>query len=211
MNPNKSILIALALSAAPAAAQSWAQSGAPSWSSTAPSSPATGNQALSEFALELSASGNTATFTFRNTTSAIITEIWFEDTILGLSSGFISDAHSGVDFTADADASTARGFDWGGALSKFERTKAGGVNNGINAGEHISITFAADSDFAQYGLQSLLSGDSRIGLRLQGRTNGDAYITTLPTISTVIIPLPSAAGLAGLSLGVLAVAARRRR
>lgn len=200
---HQSILYVLACTAAPAAAQAWT----PSWSQ----SPATGHEALTEFAIAISASGETATFTFTNAASGIITEIWFEDTILGLSSGFISDSHAGVDFVADGGTIAARGFDWAGALTVFERSTAGGINNGINTGEHLSVTFATTGDFAQHGLASLLNGESRIGLRLQGATRGDAYITTLPTISSVIIPLPSAAGLAGVCLGLLAVTARRRR
>ncbi len=203
MNHHNAILFAFACIGTPVAAQAWTPS--------SPQSPASGDQTFTDFAIDLATSGDFATFTFTNATSAIITEIWFEDTILGLSSGFISDAHAGVDFVADNDATASRGFDWGGALTVFERRKAGGVNNGINAGEYLSITFATDSDFIQHGLNSLLSGESRIGLRFQGATRGDAYVTTLPTISSVIIPLPSAAGLAGICLGVLAVAVRRRR
>lgn len=139
----------------------------------------------------------------------IITEIWFEGNFVGLTGGTFQAQSSGVSFVFDETPSTPAGagsIDWDDSLANAFRARAGGVNNGINAGEFLTIRFDANSDFFSEGLALLLSSTSRIAFHLQqigeGGSGSAHYITTP-------IPLPLGGAMAGVCLSAYAV--RRRR
>lgn len=140
----------------------------------------------------------------------IITQIYFEMNITGLGSASIYDSSLGVNMVFDEDPSPppgAGGIGWDESQTEvFRISGPGGVNNGINAGEFLTLRFVDTGDFFTTGLFELLSGMPRIAFHLQQiGENGDGsahFITTL-------IPLPTAGMMAGLAICGLAV--RRRR
>jgi len=144
-----------------------------------------------------------------------ITDIYFDDgTILGLAT-IVDDPENGVDFDQDVEPPNLPG---GGDLDPpFEATQAfsvgsvngqGGVANGIDVGEELTLIFELLPGLTfEDTIQALIDGTLRIGMRVQNYPNGgsESFVNLPP----VVIPLPASAGLATLGLG--AVAMRRRR
>lgn len=140
----------------------------------------------------------------------IITEIYFEMNITGLGSASIHDSSSGVNMVFDDSPDPPPGhgaIGWDETQTEvFRISGPGGVNNGVSAGEFVTLRFEDTGDFFTTGLFELLYGMPRIAFHLQqigeGGEGSAHFITTG-------IPLPTAGMMAGLAMCGLAV--RRRR
>ncbi len=148
-----------------------------------------------------------------------ITGIWFEDG-LELDDDDIDD----IDEMGDVDMREGRGskdpagangeLDWSDTEARFGNQ--GGVSNGIDAGESLTIRFDADDDFFTEGLQALLAGTARLALHIQrlGADEDDSahFVSTGQGTNTTAVsaPLPSAGLLAGAGLAITAGQRRRR-
>lgn len=144
---------------------------------------------------------------------ASIRSIWFED---GSELGDII----AINDTGRVDMRENRGsnnpasrrdIDWEGTDHRVGRK--GSWSNGVGAGESMTISFQADDDFFQGGLDALMSGEARIAFQMEGLgwwCNKSAYYTSIGGSEYLnAVPLPSAGAMAGLVL--VASAGRRRR
>lgn len=178
------------------------------------------------------AGNDKVTFRFENQSNngAIITELYFENTVFSSGSllgGSVSDSHSNVNFgdpeSPHPSNKTPGGFSdikWGDGPPPHNTTLyfaardsgSGGIDNGIGMGEWLEVTFdvvggVTASDIAAAMAKSLIDSYVADGFRIAQHvqsigSNGDSVWT----IS--YIPTPSAAFLGAAGLLVLA---RRRR
>lgn len=158
-------------------------------------------------------------FTFRNLgpLASSITGVYFDDgTLLGIAS--ITDSGSGVSFSQGATPGNLPG----GQPYGFQATQGFTADsdppvqpNGVNPGEWLTIRFRLINgrdyqdtlDALALGLaQGSVTGALRIGIHVQGLPGGksDSFINGGP-----MVPLPSAALMGAVGLGL--VARRRRR
>lgn len=171
-----------------------------------------------------STSASTVAFTFGNasTNGAISTKIYFETPHDGSTlfdgTGGISAQSAGVSFSNGGNGSTnppgGNDVGWNGTDRHFVRTKQGGVGNGINAGEWLTIELGLAQGVSYSDiLADLNSGNFRIAQHVQSIEPGDISVGMITEggngSEITVIPLPTGAGLAGLGLGLVAL--RRRR
>ena len=170
---------------------------------------------------EVSPSAVAFTFGNSSTNGAVSTRIYFEKPNDGSTlfdgAGGVAAQSAGVSFTngGGGPPNPPGGNDvgWNGTDRSFFRiSKGGGVNNGINAGESLTIELglAQGVSYADI-LADLDSGNFRIAQHVQSiDPNGISVgVITENGGDSAVIPLPTGAGLAGLGLGLIAV--RRRR
>lgn len=169
-------------------------------------------------------SPSTVSFTFGNdsTNGAITTKIYFESPNDGSTlfdgSGGIAAQSAGVSFenggSGPSDPPGGSAVNWNGTDSHYFRTKQGGVNNGIGAGQWLTIELglAQGVSYADI-LADLTSGNFRIAQHVQSIGPDGISISAITGngngTEITLIPLPTGAGLAGLGLGLVAL--RRRR
>lgn len=164
-----------------------------------------------------------ASFAFGNssTNGAVATKIFFETPRDGSTlfdgTGGIAAQSAGVSFENGGNGAPnppgGNEVNWNGTDRHFFRTKQGGVNNGIGAGQSLTIELglAQGVSFSDM-LADLTSGNFRIAQHVQS-IDGVGSISAITGngngTEITIIPLPTGAGMAGLGLGLVAL--RRRR
>ncbi len=177
--------------------------------------------AQNQLSITVAQYGNSVRFIFSNygSTSSSLTEIYFErpSDALGVMTmgptGRDTEFVEGVDTRSQLPGSQEIGFEGVQVL-----VAAGNDNsNGVNPGESVSFGYALNGSWDDF-VDDLESGEFRIGIRVQdiSALGDDASMVNCrgddcdPKMDpTQSIPLPSAAGLGLLGLGV--VASRRRR
>ena len=144
--------------------------------------------------------GTQVDLTFHNdsTTSAIVTQIYFESTLSSLiGNGSIFAQSAGVSFQAGANPGSPPGgtnISWAGELAAFGRTNAGGVSNGINNPlpvETLTLRFDYQGAAVIGDLLDALVGDGRIAQHVQSVGNNGFSVSTVT--GGHIVPLPAAA------------------
>lgn len=144
--------------------------------------------------------GTQVDLTFHNdsTTSAIVTQIYFESTLSSLiGNGSIFTQSAGVSFQAGANPGSPPGgtnISWAGELAAFGRTNAGGVSNGINNPlpvETLTIRFDYQGAAVLGDLLDALVDDGRIAQHVQ--SVGDDGFSVSTVTGGNIVPLPAAA------------------
>ena len=156
--------------------------------------------------------GSTVTFTFPN--SAVIpsniANIYFDDDNLMSFNSFVTQtgtsfSQGGAPGNVPGGNSISPAFDANTALNVS--ADPGPPANGINAaGDVLTVSYNLLNGATFADVESaLMSGDLRLGLHVRsigGEDDSDSFVS-------VVIPLPTTAGLAG--LGLAGVALRRRR
>ena len=180
----------------------------------------TSSDPLAGFSLSVDTNESNGTVDFTFTMDAMagngsIRSIWFEDgaeleDVIGMSSTGRVDmrTHRGRRDPARAHSS----LDWEGTEERFSRK--GSRENGIGAGESLTISFEADDEFFSEGIEALMSGESRIVIKLEGlggHSNRYAYFTSTGGSEFLqAVPLPTTGLMAGLVLMGGAGCGRRR-
>jgi hypothetical protein len=162
-----------------------------------------------QFFVDVTNGGSSASFTFRNEgpDMAVITEIYFDDgSLLGISS--IVDNPPDVDYVPGADPTDLPG---GNLVSPpFIATQAFSAEpvpppfqSGVGPAEQVTIVFdLIGGGTLQDVIDELMDGTLRIGIRGQGfDSEGSESFVNTPEPSSIVL----------LTLGMAAVASRRRR
>ncbi len=161
----------------------------------------------------------TVDFTFRNTSTgfnsiASVANIYFENVGAGqhpIGNGSVFGVDGGVSFAiggAPPDPANPSDPTWRGNLSRFSAANPA-PSNGINSGESLTLRFDLMGG-ATLGdvVDALTMGDFRIAQHvISVGSDNESSVWTIT--DTVVIPLPGAAGLGALGLGLVAI--RRRR
>ncbi len=170
------------------------------------------------FTIDTNESAGYADFTLAldaGTGLGTVKSIWFEN---GSGLGDVLAVHD----TGSVDMRLGRGsrnpagsngeLAWNGTDERLGRK--GSAAMGIDAGESLTIRYAADSGFFSEGLNRLLAGESRIAFHLQRLGENQDYsahfVSTGGGIHLETVPLPSAGLLAGAGLSIVGTRRRRR-
>jgi len=182
-----------------------------------------GDSLANQFRVEVSdIGGGQVQFEFFNTGSieSFVTDIYFEDSALlnfsDPNNNLIgSNTISNVGWSWDAappnlPGGSSVGFftaSTGGSADSDPPVSRNGIDNTINEDIYFQIDLGSGWGFNDV-TSSLLSGDLRLGIRVQGigtEDFSDSYITT------AVVPLPSGAGMALAGAAVLALWGRHKR
>jgi hypothetical protein len=156
--------------------------------------------------------GGTVYFKFTNNgaSASSITDIYFDDKSL-FQSLTVGSQSSGVDFSAgaspgDLPAGNDASPDFVATSALTADSNPPAQPNGVNPGEwvQLSLLLASDKDFLSV-LNDLSSGDLRVGIHVQGFSDGgsESFITTP-------VPEPEIYAMALVALGVLGMYRRRQ-
>lgn len=185
-----------------------------------------GNTAGIDVSASLSATANTFTVTLSNQSiQGTMTSFYLESGagVAGLGAATIQNG-PGVSFAPGANPSVPKGDiqnlaggSWSGNFFSMGRT--GGVQDGMDPGETVTVVFAHDGTFSLNSLLSAIANDEiRLAMHYQRwGTNGNASEWLIGGLNDplVVIPLPPAAwaglGTLGLIAGVRAARRNGRR
>lgn len=173
----------------------------------------------------LTADASSFTITLHNnSTSGIMTAFYMEvgDSLSSLSGPSINEG-AGVSFRPGSSPGNPRGGiqntdggDWEGNFFSMSRKRQGGVSNGQNVGESLSVTFTHDGSFSLAALIAAMAADEiRFAQHFQsyGDDGISAWLSTDGS-TLAVVPLPPAAfaglGVLGLLAGFHAVKRRNR-
>lgn len=176
------------------------------------------NAAAGEAQLRVAVSmlaGNQVGFHFYHDglTPMSMTQIYFDDNLTRLGTAGAPVGSAGVSFAAGGSppnlpAANNADPDFG---SNVRFTASSPTQpNGVNPTETLDLSFLINGDFDAL-IDDIFNGDLRIGVHVQGFADGgsEAFLNEPICIDPINSPLPSAAGLGLVGLGV--IAARRRR
>lgn len=153
------------------------------------------------------ASGNNVLFTFTNTGSdaSSMTDIYFDEADLFTAITTIDNSDLGVSFSLNAAPPDLPG---GNTLAVPFITSAGlsmdsdppVQPNGVNPGESLGViaTLQSGKTFDTV-LGDLLTGDFRIGIRVQGFANGGSE----SFVNNKVVPAPGAVSLVGIGVAIV--------
>lgn len=166
-----------------------------------------------QLSMEVTQVGNNVDFKISNAAGGlgvIVGHIYFDFLNTNLFTSLTQTGQQGqVSFTGQATFS--QNFPEGNSINfttDADANRNGGVNNGINVGEYITLSAVLNTNTDIMSL--LMSGGLRVGLHIQGYSTGgsDSYVS-VPPPPPAPVPAPAAAWLFG--SGLIGFAASRGR